>query len=152
MASLMDCENATISSIYIFFLAEKASWKNLIFTRKARCDPGSLLRRCHESHHENINLFPYQSPNNIVLSNIYQNYDFFMKKRLSKKRKSLCVTQNPAYRTTSLEKNGDIEKINVSRSFSADSGQPHSQNPELIGYSKECLHILDFKLFYILLF
>ena len=80
MASLMDFENATISSIYIFFRAEKASWKNLIFTRKARCDPGSLLRRCHESHRENINLFPYQSSNNIVLSNIYQNYDFLWKR------------------------------------------------------------------------
>ena len=61
-----------------------------------------------------------------------------MKKRLSQKRKSLCVTQNPAYRTTSLDKNGEIEKINVRRSFSADSGQPHRANSELIGYSKEC--------------
>ena len=67
--------------LFIFsFLQKKASWKNLIFTRKARYDPGSLLRRCHESHRENINLFPYQSSNNIVLSNIYQNYDFLWKR------------------------------------------------------------------------
>ena len=61
-----------------------------------------------------------------------------MKKRLAAKRKSLIVTENPAYRTTSLNKNGEIEKINVRRSFSADAGQPQMELSNLVGYSKEC--------------